>query len=195
MPVRGGPPQGVTSTAVHDKLRDQLLEKLWAWGWQLHGAWEHWHIVSTGASESQVWGSERTYEGDMDFAWHLIYRGDLEAGRADSERFGSRHPVKECTLPGGSVKELIHREKDGQFRRSFNVGLELLPPEQEERAELGIVERKAKNTRVIEYKCARCGTIFQAGRLWKNAMVHGRTDQGCGGALELFRNELVKVGA
>jgi hypothetical protein len=194
MPLRGEFPKGITSSEVHDKVRDQLMEKLLSYGWQLHGAWEDWRIQSTGASQSQIWGSERTYEGDMDFEWSLVYRGQLEAGKADSGLFGSRSPVKECVLPGGEIKGLTHVDKAGQYWRSFHVGIEVVPPEQEERAEMGLATRKAKNIRVIEYKCARCGTVFKVGRLWKHKMRHGKTEKGCGGELKLFKNELVKLG-
>lgn len=178
----GALPAGVTP-ANHDELRDRFLMFLLLQGEEVYGDWDHWHLTATGATSSQLWGSERTFPSDRTMLWWLTYKGGLKPAKEMSDLFGSRHPVKAC-LAGDMKLNHFVVSANARYERDYFIGHEFEPIEPEK----GEFIEPPKSRRLITYRCKKCGREFHPTRRYRHLMQHKRD----GGDLELVQFELEK---
>lgn len=149
-------------------------------GYDVHGDWDDWHITATGASKSQIWGSERTDIYDRDAEWTLEYFGDSPLARSLHEfRICGRYPVKQCLQPGAKLKPYV--VEDRPMRR--HIGMEIDPPEESEGEFIAPRQRKKP---VLIYACEKCGHEWEFGRTLTVDKEHTRD----GGRLVFVRKEV-----
>jgi len=168
----------------HDEVRDGIIMILLGLGVEVQGAWEDWKIVGTGATPSELWGSERTEAYDRKMGWWLEYTGDIEAAKKQTKMVGGRHPPKDCILPGTKVEKYDVPTGDRYYKA--HIGYELTPPEQEDRKG-EFIPAPPKKRRLIVYKCKKCGHEWHPSRRYSTPMRH-RID---GGEIELIKFEMV----